>query len=376
MAKNTDTALTEVRTVTLAAAKREVMVCARRKRPVFLWGAPGIGKSELVADLCESLGGKLYDLRLALMDPSDLKGVLYYNPTVGSAMWNAPPDLPSAEEAAKYPVVFLFLDEMNSAAPATQAAAYQLVLNRRIGTYELPDNVVIVAAGNRDTDRGVVYRMPSPLANRFVHLNLRVDFESWNDWALNHGINPDVVAYVTCNKNDLFNFDPRSSGTSFATPRSWSFVSELLQEDLADGELNDLVSGTVGEGVALKFAAHRKVASQMPNPSDILSGKVKDLRTKEIGAKYSLTVSICYELKDSFDKRGGERAKENDIVAWHEELDHVFRFYLDNMDTELQVMMLATILRNYKLPMKTSRLKNYKDYHAKNGDYILAAVRD
>ena len=295
---------------------------------------------------------------------------------MASSWWNAPPDLPSAEEAAKYPVVFLFLDEMNSAAPATQAAAYQLVLNRRVGTYELPDNVVIVAAGNRDTDRGVVYRMPSPLANRFVHLNLRVDFESWNDWAINHAINPDVVAYVTCNKNDLFNFDPRSSGTSFATPRSWSFVSELLQEDLNDTELNDLVSGTVGEGVALKFAAHRKVASQMPNPSDILSGKVKELRTKEIGAKYSLTVSICYELKDSFDKRGGERAKENDIVAWHEELDHVFRFYLDNMDTELQVMMLATILRNYKLPMKTSRLKNYKDYHAKNGDYILAAVRD
>jgi hypothetical protein len=376
MAKNTDAALSEVRSVTLAAAKREIMVCVRRKRPVFLWGAPGIGKSELVAGLCDSMGGKLYDLRLALMDPSDLKGVLYYNPVAGSAMWNQPPDLPTKEEAAKYPIVFLFLDEMNSAAPATQAAAYQLVLNRRVGTYELPDNVVIVAAGNRDTDRGVVYRMPSPLANRFVHLNLRVDFESWNEWALNNKINPDVVAYVTCNKNDLFNFDPRSSGTAFATPRSWSFVSELLQEDLNDVELNDLVSGTVGEGIALKFAAHRKVASQMPNPSDILAGKVKELRTKEIGAKYSLTVSICYELKDSYDKFGGDRMKDADNTQWHGELDNVFRFFLDNMDTELQVMMLATILRNYKLPMKASKLTNYKEYHAKNGDFILSAVRD
>jgi hypothetical protein len=348
----------------------------KRKRPVFLWGAPGIGKSELVAGITEDLGGKLYDLRLALMDPSDLKGILYFNTAIGSAEWNAPPDLPTKEEAAKYPVVVLFLDEMNSAAPATQAAAYQLVLNRRIGTYELPDNVVIVAAGNRDTDRGVVYRMPSPLANRFVHLNLRVDFDSWNDWALNHAINPDVVAYVTCNKNDLFNFDPRQSGASFATPRSWSFVSDLLQEDLADVELNDLVAGTVGEGVALKFAAHRKVASQMPNPTDILNGKVKELKTKEIGAKYSLTVSCCYELKDSYDRRGGERMKEADNNDWHGELDNVFRFFLDNMDTELQVMMLATILRNYKLPMKTSKMKHYKEYHAKNGDYILAAVRD
>ena len=100
MAKVND-AVSEIRTVTLASAKREIMVCMKRKRPIFLWGAPGIGKSELVADICESMGGKLYDLRLALMDPSDLKGVLYYNPTVGNAMWNAPPDLPTAEEAAK-----------------------------------------------------------------------------------------------------------------------------------------------------------------------------------------------------------------------------------------------------------------------------------
>ena len=375
MAKNTET-FSEIRSVTLQAAKREIMVCARRKRPVFLWGAPGIGKSELVAQITEDLGGKMYDLRLALMDPSDLKGVLYYNPAVGNAMWNAPPDLPSAEDAAKYPVVVLFLDEMNSAAPATQAAAYQLVLNRRVGTYELPDNVVIVAAGNRDTDRGVVYRMPSPLANRFVHLNLRVDFDSWNEWALNNGINPDVVAYVTCNKNDLFNFDPRQSGTSFATPRSWSFVSELLEERLSDTELNDLVSGTVGEGVALKFAAHRKVASQMPNPTDILNGKVRELKTKEIGAKYSLTVSTCYELKDSFVRRGAEQMKEADNVAWHQELDNVFRFFLDNMDTELQVMMLATLMRTYKLPLKTSKIGNYKEYHQRNGDFILSAVKD
>lgn len=375
MAKVND-AVSEVRTVTLASAKREIMVCMKRKRPIFLWGAPGIGKSELVAEICESMGGKLYDLRLALMDPSDLKGVLYYNPTVGNAMWNAPPDLPTAEEAAKYPVVVLFLDEMNSAAPATQAAAYQLVLNRRVGTYELPDNVVIVAAGNRDTDRGVVYRMPSPLANRFVHLNLRVDFESWNEWALNHGINPDVVAYVTCNKGDLFNFDPRSSGASFATPRSWSFVSDLLQEDINETELNDLVAGTVGEGVALKFSAHRKVASQMPNPSDILAGKIKELKAKDIGAKYSLTVSTCYELKDSYIRRGGERIKDADYTAWHEEINNVIRFFLDHMDTELQVMMISTLVRIHKLPMKTSKLTNYKEFHAKNGDYILSALKD
>jgi hypothetical protein len=374
MAKNTET-FTEARTVTLDAARREVEICARLKRPLFLWGPPGIGKSELVASICENMGGKLYDLRLALMDPSDLKGVLYYNPAVGNAMWNAPPDLPTKEEAAKYPVVFLFLDEMNSAAPATQAAAYQLVLNRRVGTYELPDNCVIIAAGNRDTDRGVTYRMPKPLANRFVHLQLRVDFESWQNWAIDNMIHPDVLAYVTCNKNDLFQFDPSSNSVSFATPRSWVFVSQLLSQELKDVELNDLVAGTVGEGVALKFAAHRKIASQMPNPSDILKGKVKELKNKDIGAKYSITISLCYELKASYDNRGGERMKDADNNEWHKEIDNVFRFLLDNLDTELQVMFVSTLMKNYRLPMKTSKTPNYKEFSQKNGNYIIEAVR-
>ena len=382
MAKNTDSALTESRTVTIEAARREIEICARLKRPVFLWGPPGIGKSELIAQITESLGGKMYDLRLALMDPSDLKGVLFYNPAVGNAMWNAPPDLPSKAEAAEYPMTVLFLDEMNSAAPATQAAAYQLVLNRKIGTYELPDNCVIVAAGNRDTDRGVTYRMPKPLANRFVHLQLRVDFESWQNWAIDNHIHPDVLAYITCNKGDLFQFDPASHSVSFATPRSWVFVSQLLSENPNETELNDLVAGTVGEGIGLKFGAHRRVAAQMPNPSHILQGKINELKNKDLGAKYSLTISLCYELKASYDNRGGgkdkngnERMKETEMNLWHKEIDNVLRFILDHMDTELQVMFVSMIMKNYQLPMRTSKLSNYSEFHNRNGNYIIEALR-
>jgi midasin (ATPase involved in ribosome maturation) len=375
MAKNTDTTLTETRTVTIDAARRSISICMRQKKPVFLWGPPGIGKSELVAQITEDLGGKMYDMRLALMDPSDLKGVLYYNPAVGNAMWNAPPDLPTAEEAAKYPVVVLFLDEMNSAAPATQAAAYQLVLNRRIGTYELPDNAVIVAAGNRDTDRGVTYRMPKPLANRFVHLSLRVDFESWQNWAINNQIHPDVLAYITCNKGDLFQFEPQSSSVSFATPRSWAFVSDILRENPSENEFTDLVSGTVGEGIGLKFMAHRRIASQMPDPSDVLKGKIKELKNKDIGAKYSLTISLCYELKASYDNRGGKNMKDADDKTWHQEIDNVFAFLLDNLDTELQVMFVSMIMKNYKLPMKTSKLTKYSEFHKRNGSFIIEAIR-
>jgi len=373
--KGKDTnSLTEQRSVTLDAAKREIKVAMRKKRPIFLWGPPGIGKSELIADICEEMGGKLYDLRLALMDPSDLKGVLYYNTELHNATWSAPPDLPSKETAAKYPVVVLFLDEMNSAPPATQAAAYQLVLNRRVGTYELPDNVVVVAAGNRDTDRGVTYRMPAPLANRFIHLTLRPDFETWQTWAILNQVHPDVVGYITANKVDLFNFDPKTSSQSFATPRSWCFVSELLREEtLNEIELTDLVSGTVGEGVALKFNAHRKVSANMPNPTHILEGKVKELKNKDIGACYSLTVALCYELKEAWDKYGTKDEKGND--RFHAEMDNVFRFIMDNLNVELQVMLVHAALTTYQLKFKSSKMKNFKEFNQNAGKHVLSAIQ-
>ena len=110
--------------------------------------------------------------------------------------WAPPAELPTEEFAAQFDNIVLFLDEMNSAAPAVQAAAYQLILNRRVGQYKLPDNVLIVAAGNREADKGVTYRMPAPLANRFVHLELAVDFDDWFQWAVENDIHQDVVGYL------------------------------------------------------------------------------------------------------------------------------------------------------------------------------------
>ncbi|NBT83065.1 MAG: AAA family ATPase, partial [Betaproteobacteria bacterium] len=246
--------VSENRTVTSVEARRALLRCFKRQRPAFLWGPPGIGKSELVAGIAEDLGGLMIDIRLSQMEPTDLRGIPFYNKDTGKMDWAPPVELPDEETASKYPIVVLFMDEMNSAAPATQAAAYQLVLNRRVGKFVLPKNVVMVAAGNRESDKGVTYRMPSPLANRFVHLEMRVDFDSWQTWAVNNRIHKDVVGYLSFAKGDLFDFDPRSSSRSFATPRSWTFVSELLDEDNDTG-LTDLVAGAVGEGMAVKFAA-------------------------------------------------------------------------------------------------------------------------
>ena len=360
--------ITEHRTVTANEAKTAILRCFHKQRPVFLWGPPGIGKSEVVAGIAEELGGTMIDLRLAQMEPTDLRGIPYYNKDLGKMDWAAPVDLPDEDFAKSQKIVVLFLDEMNSAAPSIQAAAYQLILNRRIGKYKLPDNVVVIAAGNRESDKGVTYRMPAPLANRFVHLEMRVDHEAWQNWAVLNNIHKDVVGFIGFSKQDLYDFDPRSASRSFATPRSWTFVSELLEDDISDHTLTDLVAGAVGEGVAVKFMAHRKVAGQLPKPEDVLSGKVTELKVKEVSAMYSLVVSMCYELRDQYEKIGKEKNAD-----WHTMANYFFEFCMANFTTELVVMAARIALTTYNLPFVPGKLKSFDAFHQRFGKYIIAA---
>ena len=358
----------ENRTVTAIGARRAVKKCFNKKRPMFLWGPPGIGKSEVVADITAELGGFMIDLRLGQMDPTDIRGIPFYNKEQGKMDWAPPIDLPDAELASQYPVIVLFMDEMNSAAPAVQAAAYQLVLNRRIGKYRLPDNVVMIAAGNRESDKGVTYRMPTPLANRFVHVEMRADFVTWQEWAVKNQIHKDVVGYLSFAKQDLYDFDAKSSSRAFATPRSWVFVSELLEdEDLDDVTATDLIAGTVGEGLAVKFQAHRKIAGKLPRAEDVLSGKEKELQVKEVSAMYSLVISLCYELKDALEVR-----KVAD-KEFHAMADNFFAYMMKNFETELVVMGARIALTTYNLPFQPTKLKNFDEFHQRYGKYILQA---
>ena len=361
--------LTDNLTVTSVQTKKALVKAFAKKRPAFLWGPPGIGKSEIVTEIANEWGNTLViDLRMAQMEPTDIRGIPFFNKDLGVMDWAPPIELPSEELAAQYDHVILFLDEMNSAMPAVQAAGYQLILNGRVGKYVLPGNVVIVAAGNRDSDKGVTYRMPMPLANRFLHLEMRPDFASWQTWAVLNGIHQDVIGYLSFAKQDLYDFDAKSSSRAFATPRTWTFVSQLLEEDDCDADtLYNLVAGTVGEGLATKFMAHRKIASKMPNPSDILSGKVKDLDVTEISAMYSLTISMCYELKEALNTDKVESKK------FHEMCDNFFGYIMANFETELVVMGAKVALKTYKLPIEPSQLKNFDDFHKRYGKYIVEA---
>jgi hypothetical protein len=358
--------MSESRTVTALQAKKSLLKAFRVKRPLFLWGPPGIGKSELVEGIANDLNGLMIDLRLGQMEPTDIRGIPFYNKDIGKMDWAPPVELPDEETAAQFPIVVLFLDELNSAAPSVQSAAYQLILNRRIGKYKLPDNVVMVAAGNRESDKGVTYRMPTPLANRFIHQEMKVDFASWQEWAVNNKIHKDVVGYLSFAKQDLYDFDAKSASRAFATPRSWTFVSQLLDEGDDDDTTMNLIAGTVGEGLAVKFMAHKKVASRMPNPADILSGKVKDLQVKEVSAMYSLVISMCYELKAAVETKVEDK-------KFHEMADNFLGYMMKNFETELTVMGARIALTTYDLPFLPTKLKNFDEFHQRYGKYILQA---
>ena len=349
------------RTVSPNEAKASLEHCIALKRPIMMWGPPGIGKSDIIHQIGEKQNRHVIDIRLSLWEPTDIKGIPYYNSNENNMVWAQPSELPSDPKSN----AIVFLDELNSAAPSVQAAAYQLILNRRVGQYKLPEGVAIVAAGNRESDKGVTYSMPAPLANRFVHIELAVDYEDWLQWATVNHIHPDVVGYCTFAKQDLYDFDPKGSSRSFATPRSWSFVSELLDDALPENTLTDLVAGAVGEGLAVKFMNHRKVSGQLPNPSDILIGKVRDLKCKEISAMYSLTISLCYELQQAHQKK----AKN-----WNEMADRFFDYMMDNFETELVVMGAKVALTNYKLPFDPSKLKSFDRFHKKFGKYVITAM--
>jgi hypothetical protein len=361
MAKSTDIS---VRQVGPKSAKRSIRKAIQTRRPVFLWGPPGIGKSDIVKQIGQDAGREVIDVRLALWEPTDIKGIPYYNAEKGTMVWAPPSELPMDPDST----AVIFLDELNSAPPAVQAAAYQLILNRRVGTYALPKGVDIVAAGNREGDRGVTYRMPAPLANRFIHLEMKIDFDDFQEWAVMNAVHPEVVGYVGFAKQDLYDFDPKSPSKAFATPRSWVFVSDLLKDDDCDIDtLHNLIAGAVGDGLAVKFMAHRKIAGRLPKAEDILSGKVKDLSIKEVSAMYSLTVSLCYELKDQAEKK----SKTFDSQA-----DNFFRYMMDNFPTELVVMGAKTGLTNYNLPLDATKMKSFDEFHKRFGKYVLSAMEN
>ncbi|WP_457745397.1 AAA family ATPase [Sulfurimonas sp.] len=300
-----------------------LMALVEQKVPTFLWGAPGIGKSSIVKEIALSKNIGFIDLRLALMDPTDLKGIPFYDKESHTALWAPPAFLPQSGEG------ILFLDELNSAAPSVQSSAYQLILDRRVGEYELPEGWAIVAAGNREGDRGVTYRMPAPLANRFVHFELEVSVDDWRDWAYKVHLDSRIIAYISYKNEHLFTFDAKNESKSFATPRSWEYVANILKSNIDTSLLLDTISGAVGKDVAVGFLSFIKVMNKLPDIEAILAGNIEH---------YSEEVDVLYALSSGLVSAYLQNPSE-------ENLENLLAYTL-KMKSEFAVMIVQDLQRN------------------------------
>ena len=265
-----------------------------RKLPVFIWGAPGIGKSSIVKQIAAEQNLEFLDLRLSLLDPTDLKGIPFFNAATNEGVWAKPSFLPSGKDSKG----ILFLDEINTAPPAVQASAYQLVLDRKVGEYELPEGWSIVAAGNRENDRGIIYKMPPPLANRFVHFEMEVDFDDWKAWAYAMKIESAIIAYLAYDKSMLFTFDPTSNEKSFATPRSWEYVDSIVKSGIEAELILDSISGAVGREAAIGYLSFKKVMKELPDLNTILDGTLTQLEEEDSKVMMALAIGLVNALME------------------------------------------------------------------------------
>jgi hypothetical protein len=259
-------------------------VLAKADQPVMIWGSPGVGKSAVVNQFVASAGKTLCEIRATLLDPVDLRGLMRIEG--GRTVWCPPIFLPND------PGCVLFIDELPTAPPLVQAALYQLILDRKLGEYELPADCIIIAAGNRETDRAAVSKMPTPLANRFTHIDYEVDVKDWIDWAIEADLAIEVIAGIRFSASWLNRFNPLSAEKAQATPRSWEFVSKIVKSNPPQEVLLDLIAGTVGTAVAQEFYGFLEDWKDLPDPMAILHDPVNG----EVPTKPSVLFALCQTL--------------------------------------------------------------------------------
>jgi len=275
---------------------------------VMLWGPPGVGKSQGVRQIASTLEARtgkhavVTDVRLLLFNPIDLRGIPVPNEERTLAVWLKPQvfDMDPSDDV----VNILLLDEISAAPPTVQAAAYQITLDRTCGEHKLPDNCIVIAAGNRVSDRSTAYRMPKALANRLLHIDVRADFASWRAWAVRTDVNDKVVAYLAFRPDRLMAFDASDDDLAFATPRSWQVAATV--SDGLDGDVEaayPLVAGVVGAGAASELRTWARVYANLPSIGDVFAGKATKV-PKSTDALYALVSAMTARaraVKDDLD---------------------------------------------------------------------------
>ena len=279
------------------------------------------------------------------MDPVDLRGV----PSIKEeqTVWMPPVFFPKDMDSEG----ILFLDELNSAPPSVQAAIYQLVLNRKMGEYSLPKGWRIVCAGNRVSDRGVVFRLPTPLANRMVHLHVEARFDDFKLFAIKEKLHPFIIGFLGF-RPDLLSTEPvveDDSNPAFATPRSYHMLSSILKSTEEIGRISPIIYGTIGYAAGIEFVSYVKVYEELPDVAAIYEGHYPEIE-KQPALLYALVSALVEYYK------GTDAHKE-----------HLFAFS-ETLPTEFGVMLIKDVI------VKDESLATHPAFDAwlaKYGDYII-----
>jgi len=300
--------------------------------PVMLWGPPGVGKSQVVAQIAERHNVPVIDIRLSQMEPSDLRGIPFRSGD-NLVEWAVPSMLPNEERHG--PKGVLFLDEITSAAPTVSAAAYQLILDRRLGEYRIPGGWAIFAAGNRQGDRGVTYSMPAPLANRFSHIEFETHLDDWVAWAYTNEIDERVIAFLRFRPELLFDFDPSHNPVAFPSPRSWEFAHRALKKF---GDTPALLVGAlqacVGPAAGIELKAFIDNLDNLPDIDAITAGDDAVPVPKETDLQYAVASAL---VGRAIRNRGADTETES--------LGHILNYAGRFPQREMGVMLVSDMHR-------------------------------
>ena len=297
-----------------------------KKDKIFLWSLPGIGKSAAIAQLVQEENERLIkitskdklfynkngdlvafdliDIRLSLKDATDISGLpTFYTDKNGKKRteWALPDEFPTDPNWRG----IIFLDEFNLAQPLVMNACYQLVEDRRIGSYKLPDGAVIVAAGNDNDCKAFNTELPDAMKDRFTHIKICADFNTWSIWAIKNNINQNIISFLKTQKPELF-YDRKALENGervFATPRSWEVVSQILElsNEISENTLKNHINGRIGVEAGTVFCNYLQKSKKLPNFEDIINHKIK-IPEDELDIFYSCIIGCLYTLKNIQDK--------------------------------------------------------------------------
>lgn len=334
-------------------------------KPMMLWGAPGIGKSDTVRAVAEQLSkvhGKpcyVHDVRLSLYNPTDLKGMPYADKENKKTIWLKPEIFDMVDDNSC--INILFLDELTNATPSVAAAAYQLILDRAIATHTLASNCYIICAGNRTIDKSATNKMPAPLANRLMHFEFAADVDSWKAWAMSQSnFCTHVIAFILYNSKLLFTYEPGKDEVAFPTPRSWEAVARLLanvSEPAVVDSLFPLVEANVGSAAAGEFLAFMHVYADLPDIMQILSGQYHEVPTAP-DLRYALSASLATHALSL--------ANNSEDLNFIEMMMNNLLNYSLKLPVEFQVLILISCISSVKIKQALVRNPVFTNWIAQN----------